>query len=81
MLFWLVILGAWMWADAVYGKHPDSGAHPALESVSGKPPPCATDAPLPEPPPMFRAEPAVVEAELVIQGRSISRAITDGRVI
>ena len=36
---------------------------------------------LPEIPPMYRAEPAVLEAERIVQGRSISRAITDGRVI
>ena len=39
------------------------------------------DAPLPEPPPMFRAGPAVKEAQLITQGKSISRAIPDGRVV
>ena len=41
----------------------------------------ATDAPLPEIPPMFRAEPAVLEAVRIIQGRSISHFIPDGRVV
>ncbi len=32
-------------------------------------------------PPMFRAEPAVKEAQLIVQGKSLSRPITDGRVV
>ena len=56
---------------------PDSvGDHPVSAPASFD----AHDA-LPEPPPMFRAEPAVLEAELVIQGKSTSRPITDGRVM
>jgi hypothetical protein len=46
------------------------------------------DAPLPEIPPMFRADPAVKEAELILRGRSNSRGIpswfrtlSDGRVV
>ena len=35
---------------------------------------------LPEIPPMFKAEPAVKEADRIVQGRSISRAIP-GRVV
>ncbi len=42
------------WPETVYGTHPDSGAHPAPESVSEKQPPCAT--PLPEIPPMFKRD-------------------------
>ncbi len=36
---------------------------------------------LPEPPDFFRVEPAVKEAQLIVQGKSISRPITDGRVV
>ena len=36
---------------------------------------------LPEPPDFFRADPAVLEAVKIVQGRSISRPITDGRVV
>jgi hypothetical protein len=59
-------------SDMTRGKSasiPDSDAHPAPESVSAKRPPCASDwyAPLPEPPDMFRAEPAVKEAERVVR--------------
>ena len=39
------------------------------------------DEPLPETPPMFRADPAVLEAVKIVQGKSISRPITDGRVV
>ncbi len=65
------------WAEAVYGT--DSGAHPAPESVPEKQPPCAT--PLPEIPPMYRAEPAVLEAGRIIKGCSIAHFIPDGRVV
>jgi hypothetical protein len=75
-----ILLGVIMaWAETVYGTHPDSGAHPAPESVSEKQPPCAT--PLPEIPEMFKAEPAVLEAERVVRGRSIAHFIPDGRVV
>ncbi len=39
------------------------------------------DAPLPEIPPMFKAEPAVLEANRIIQGRSIAHFVPDGRVV
>ncbi len=78
------------WAEAVYGTHSDSDAHPSPESVSEKQPPCAT--PLPEPydwdagftlkiPGFFRAEPAVLEAGRIIRGCSIAHFIPDGRVV
>ncbi len=38
-------------------------------------------APLPEPPEMFKAEPAVLEAQLIVRGKSRSRPITDGRSV
>ena len=30
---------------------------------------------------MFKADPAVLEAQLIVQGKSTSRPITDGRVV
>ena len=36
---------------------------------------------LPDIPPMYRAESAALEAQLIVRGRSISRPITDGRVV
>ena len=69
------------WVDAVYGK-PEKPLTATDTPDAPLPVRLAdSDAPLGEPPEMFRAEPAVKEAELVIQGRSISRPITDGRVI
>ena len=69
MCFWLVILGAWMgWIETVYSK-------PAEKQLT------ATDVPLPEIPPMYRAEPAVLEAGRIIRGRSIAYFIPDGRVV
>jgi hypothetical protein len=72
---WL-LLGAYMaWVEAVYGKLgksasiPDSGGADPLKSVSEK----QTSAPpdwnvtLPEIPEMYRAEPAVLEAERVVR--------------
>ncbi len=56
------------WAETVYGE-------PAEKQST------ATDAPLPEPPEMFKADPAVLEAQLIVRGKSISRPITDGRVV
>ncbi len=71
---WLVILGAWMgWIETVYGK--------PCASILDRRDDQGDDAPLPEPPDFFRAEPAVLEAQLIIRGRSISRPITDGRVV
>jgi hypothetical protein len=32
-------------------------------------------------PDFFKAEPAVLEAVLIVQGKSTSRPITDGRVV
>ncbi len=61
MLFWLVILGAWMgWVETVYSK-PEK-------------PLTATDwrvelPDIPEPPEMFRAEPAVAEAEKLVRSK------------
>ena len=70
------------WAERVYKQDIPSESY-TDEYITGQSytSQVYTDAPLPEPPPMFRAEPAVLEAELVIQGRSISRPITDGRVL
>ncbi len=51
------------WVNAVYGKHPDSGAHPAPESVSGKQPPCATDWQYPEIPECY-LRPELIPVEM-----------------
>ena len=55
MMFWLAILGVYMgWVEAVYGE-PEK-------------PLTATDS-LPEIPPMFKAGPAVQEAEKLVRSR------------
>jgi hypothetical protein len=64
-MFWLVILGIYMgWVEAVYGK-------PAEKPLT------ATDSPdwnvtLPEIPEMYKAEPAVREAERVVRGTPLT---------
>ena len=40
-----------------------------------------TDSPFPDSPDFFKAEPAVLEAEKIIRGRSIAHFIPDGRVV
>lgn len=56
------------WTETVYGT-------PAEKQST------ATDAPLPEIPEMYRAEPAVLEAGRIIKGFSIAHFIPDGRVV
>ena len=65
MCFWIFVGVLMAWADTVYSQSQST----------------ETDAPLPGPPPMFRAEPAVLEAVLIIQGKSIAHFIPDGRVV
>ena len=60
------------WIEAVYETPVEADG---VEEEQAPP-----DAPLPDIPPMFRAEPAVLEAELIVQGKSTSRAIP-GRVV
>jgi hypothetical protein len=68
-----ILLGIWMgWIQTVYGK-------PGEKQLT------ATDSPpheaFPEPPEMFKADPAVLEAGRIIKGRSIAHFIPDGRVV
>jgi hypothetical protein len=67
-----ILLGVIMaWAETVYSQSQSTA------TVA----PDAPDAPLPEPPDFYKAEPAVLEAEPIFRGRSTARAIPDGRVV
>ena len=70
------------WAKTVYGDRssPTSVSEERQELV-GADTKVPGEVPLPEPPDMFRVEPAVLEAQLIVRGKSISRPITDGRVV
>jgi hypothetical protein len=69
-----ILLGVIMaWAETVYSQSQSTAT-----DAHDEPP---HDAPLPEIPPMFKAEPAVLEAGRILRGRSTSRAIPDGRVV
>ena len=57
------------------GVEIDSSITEFCREVDGEKQLTATDAPLPEIPPMFKAEPAVREAQLIVQGKSTSRAL------
>ena len=68
------------WAETVYGEPcasiPDSDGADPLKSVSGKQASAPVDAhhePLPEIPPMFKAEPAVLEAVKIVRSRRVVR--------
>ena len=59
MCLWIAV-GILMWAETVYGTSPSKAA-------TAPTPPHDWYVPLPEPPEMFRAEPAVAEAERVLK--------------
>ena len=74
------------WAERVYGDKPPPRSTPTSVSeerqeLFGADTKVPGEVPLPEIPPMFKAEPAVLEAQLIVQGKSTKRGITDGRVI
>ncbi len=76
MCIW-ILLGVWMaWADIYRDKAldiPETVSDSALHLEE-------LDNPV-DIPPMFKADPAVLEAQLIVQGKSRSRPITDGRVV
>ena len=71
MCIWFLFGGYMALMNAV-----DSG-----QDIDGNPVEYDWYAPLPEPPEMYRAEPAVLEAGRIIRGRSIAHFIPDGRVV
>ncbi len=74
---WL-FLGVYMgWVQAVYGDKAPDIPETAPDSASYLEEPDITG----DIPDFYRAFPAVLEAELLVQGKSKSRPITDGRVV